>query len=89
MIKYLVTLEYRYNEKPNSLGGTYRSKIDTIGVFDEIEKAIINGNNILIELEKHFKLNQNYNRKSRLSEDKKLITNLGYLITPFDFFLKI
>ena len=89
MEKFLVTLEYRYKDSPNIFDSIYKEKINTIGVFENIKDAIASGNNVLIELEKHFKLNEHYNKKERLTEDKKLITNLGYLKTSFDFYLKI
>jgi hypothetical protein len=46
--------------------------------------------------EKHFKLNTSWNKKERFSKNggcfgypNRLITPLGYLQTPFDFYAKI
>ena len=89
MEKFLVTMEYTYRDVPDWSDTTYREKIDTVGVFDSIEEAIEEGNKVLIELEKHFELNPNYNRKYRLSKNNRLISNLPYLVTPFTFFLKL
>jgi len=91
MIKYLVTMEYRYSDAPDDFNCTYRNKEDTIIISDNIKEAIKEGNKVLIELEKNFKLNPNYNIKQRLGVGymKRLISNLGYINTPFTFFLKI
>ena len=91
MIKYLVTIEYRYNDIPNSFNCTYRNKIDTIIVSDSLDIAIEKSNNVLIELEKNFELNEHYNIKQRLGVGymKRSISNLGYINTPFTFFLSI
>jgi hypothetical protein len=44
-IKELVTLEFRYNDKPASYHhSSYRSKIITIGIFDTLEEAVNQGN---------------------------------------------
>ena len=89
MEKFLVTMEYRYKDAPDWSDSTYREKVDTIGVFNNIQEAIEEGNKVLIELEKHFEINPNYNRKDRLSKNNRLISNLAYLVTPFTFFLKV
>lgn len=53
-------------------------------------------NKVLERLEKQFKLNPNYNEKKRFSlqggpfnNPVRLITNLGYLKTPFEFYAQI
>ena len=89
MNKYLVTIEFRYSDVPDAWDSTHRSKKFTIGVYDSIEDAIVNGNKQLEIFEKHFKLNTAWNRKERFSKDNKLISDLAYLQTPFQFFAKI
>lgn len=96
MEKYLVTIEFRYNKAPKYERDTYCSETVTIGVFDDLKQACDNGNKQLEIFERHFKLNPNYNRKERLNPNQVgifknwlLVTNLGYLETPFDFFLKV
>ena len=86
MKEYLVTIEYRFNGEPDSFGSHYRSKIDTIGIFKDIKNAVIAGNGVLKQIEERFGL---YGSKSRLAENNKLISNLGYIETPFTFYLKI
>ena len=95
--KQLLTIEFRYSIKPKSDNDSmHKTKTVTIGVFDTFDEAIIEGNKQLEVLEKHFKLNTNWNRKDRFSKSggcfgsaKKLVTNLAYLQTPFDFYAKI
>ena len=93
MEKYLVTIEFRYSSPPtHEYSGTSRIKKVTIGVFDEIKIACIEGNKQLEILEKHFELNPNYNTKDRLKPNVNLgypIVANWYLKTPFEFFLKV
>lgn len=97
MTKELLTIEFRYHDSPKSDHDCdYKSKRITIGVYDTLEEAIVEGNKAMEVFEKHFKLNPNYNRKDRFSknggcfgEPKRLITALGYLQTQFDFYAKI
>jgi len=93
MEKYLVTIEFRYSSPPtHEYSGTSRIKKVTIGVFDEIKIACIEGNKQLEILEKHFELNPNRKIRDRLNPNSiggLLITDLGYLMTPFEFFLKV
>lgn len=97
MTKELVTIEFRYNDIPKGeYDSGYISKTITIGVFDTFEEAIIEGNKALEIFEKHFKLNIHWNKKERFSKNggcfgssKRLITNLAYLVTPFEFYAKI
>jgi len=95
MEKHLVTVEFRYtdNSKEES---DYKSKTVTIGVFDTFDSAIIEGNKALEVFEKHFKLNPNWNKKERFSKNggcfrtpNRLVTNLAYLQTPFEFYANI
>lgn len=97
MDKELLTIEFRYNDKPESVNFCgNKTKTITIGVFDTLSEAIIEGNKALEVFEKHFKLNTAWNKKERFSENggcfgssKRLITPLAYLQTPFDFYAKI
>jgi len=58
-------------------------------VFDNLQEAYNIGNETLKFLESKFPLNKAWNRKERLNDNKHLISELGYLETPFWFFLKI
>jgi hypothetical protein len=99
MTKELLTIEFRYNDIPKSdTDSKHRSKSKTItiGVFDTFEEAIAEGNKAMEVFEKHFELNPHYNKKERFSTNggcfgypKRLITALGYLQIPFEFYAKI
>ena len=101
MEKYLVRIEFRYSDAPETEDG-YTSKIKkvTIGVYDTFEDACQNGNNLLEVLESKFKLHQfpdgSKASKKRFSKNgsyfggkNTLVTNLAYLKTPFEFYATI
>lgn len=100
MEKYLVTIEFRYNNAPHFSDSTYHIKTVTIGVYDDFEDACKYGNELLVNLESKFKLHRfpdgRYANKERFSKTggcfgskRDLITDLAYLKTPFSFFAKI
>ena len=97
MIRELVTIEFNYMDVPkNEDFGGNKTKIITIGMFDTFEEAATEANKALEALETHFKLNPHYNLKERFSKTGgcfgypvRLITQLGYLETPFHFSVKI
>jgi len=95
MEKFLLTIEFRYNDSPEH-GGEFICKTITLGVFDTRDEANTTGNKAMEIFENHFKLNPNYNKKERFSNNggcfgspHDLITNLAYLQCPFSFFAKI
>ena len=48
MKKYLLTIEFRYSDAPKFEDGTtYQNKMVTIGVFDDYDTAVIEGNKAL------------------------------------------
>lgn len=94
MEKYLVGVEFRYNGKPDKIGCTTYSKTLTIGVYDSFDEAIDNGNKFLEYMETIFPLR--HSNKDRFGKNNgpfrsktTLVTNLGYLRTPFEFYAKI
>lgn len=101
MEKYLVRVEFRYSDAPETEDGiTSKNKMVTIGVYDTFEDACQNGNNLLEVLESKFELHQFPDgrkvSKGRFSKNggcfgskKTLITNSAYLKTPFEFYAKI
>ena len=97
MEKYLATIEFRYTDAPRIYEESSRAitKKITLGVFDTRDEANLIGNKALEVLESKFSLNPNYNIKERFSSNgglfgcpKSLISNLGYLLTPFSFYAK-
>ena len=101
MTKYLVTIEFRYEDAPkHEEGSEYRSDKITIGVYDDFDEACKNGNSLLENLESKFDLHVFPSgvkaAKERFSKNggcfgskNTLVTNLAYLKTPFQFFAKI
>lgn len=101
MEKYLVRIEFRYFDAPETEdGSTSKNKMVTIGVYDTFEDACQNGNNLLEALESKFELHQfpdgRKASKERFSKNggcfgskMTLVTNLAYLKTPFEFYAKI
>lgn len=101
MEKYLVKIEFRYSDAPETEdGSTSKNKMVTIGVYDTFEDACRNGNNLLEALESKFELHQfpdgSKASKKRFSKNggcfgskNTLVTNLAYLKTPFEFYAKI
>lgn len=97
--KYLVQLELRYRDAPDDNdedGLTQVNVVTTLGVFDDVNDAYKIGNECLEELENRFPLNKNWNKRYRLGANNgpfgyptHLISNLGYLITPFEFYLSV
>lgn len=95
MTKELVTIEFRYMDNTG-----YGNKKITVGVFDTLDEAIIEGNKVLEIFENKFKLHvfpKGYSAaKERFSKSggcfgsaNRLITNLAYLQTPFGFYAQI
>ena len=98
MEKYLVTIEFRYNDAPkyDDDSPQYINKTITLGVFDTRDEANLSGNKALEIFETHFKLNPHWNRKRRFSNNggcfgfpNDLVTHLAYLQAPFDFYAKV
>lgn len=102
MKKYLCTIEFRYTSKReySSGGNMHINKTITIGVYDTIEDAIIQGNKSLEVLENKFKLHSFSDGQNAIKERfskngapfggfRNLVTNLAYLKTPFSFYAKI
>ena len=97
MNKELLTIEFRYNDIPKGdYDSEHKSKTITIGVYDTLEEAIVAGNRCLELFEEYFKLNPHWNRKERFGKNNgcfgypnKLVTALGYLQAPFEFYANI
>jgi len=97
-MNYLTTINLRYHDapKPGNDNDQYIDKTITLGVFDTREEANEAGNKALEVFERYFKLNPNYNKRERFSSTgglwgspKDLISDLGYIKTPFAFYAKV
>jgi hypothetical protein len=101
MTKELVTIEFRYLDKPKGdWDSEHKSKTITIGVFDTLDEAIVEGNKVLELLESKFELHTfpdgRKANKDRFGKNngcfgypQRLVTDMAYLKTPFSFFAKI
>jgi len=101
MTKELVTMEFRYTDAPkDGYLGDHKTKTITIGVCDTLEEAIFKGNAAIEILESKFPLHKfpdgRSAQKERFSKNggcfgypNKLVTNMAYLTTPFEFYAKI
>lgn len=99
MKKYLVSIEFRYSDAPK--GGynfTRHNKTITIGVYDNFNQACVEGNKLLEVLESKFKPcvhgDGRIAPKQRFNTSTSylgfpLVSNGGYLKTPFEFYAKI
>lgn len=102
MEKYLLTIEFRYTIMPKDEDSSSDSKTKTItiGVYDDKDTAIKQGNNTLEVLESRYKIHTYPDGREAVKERfgknngcfgyaKNLVTNMAYLKTPFQFFAKI
>jgi hypothetical protein len=89
MKRYLVQIEFRYTRPRDRFGNTHACKTVCLGIADTLDGAIFCGNTGLVVLEGRFRLNPAYNTRQRFSKNELLITNLGYIKTPFEFYAQI
>lgn len=101
MTKELLQIEFRYLDAPKGeYDSEHKSKTVTIGIFDTFVEACEAGNNLMKELESRFALHTfpdgRQARKERFSKTGgpfgtplRLITNMAYLKTPFQFYATI
>lgn len=101
MEKFLVTIEFRYSDKPKGeYDCSFKGKTITIGVYDDFDEACVNSNKLLEKLESRFTIHTfpdgSEAKRGRLSKNggcfggkNILVTNLAYLRTPFEFYVKI
>lgn len=92
MVKELLTIEFRYHDKPKGEHDSeYKNKTITIGVFDTIEEAIIQGNRTLEILSKNFELrgNDKFKVKGLFGQPDRLVTNTCYPTKGIQYFAKI
>lgn len=91
--KYLVQIEFRYNDISTDEEIRHQTKISTIGIYDCFSDACKNGNNVLETMESKFKLHEfpdgRKAERERLYQKRRVISNLAYLETPFSFYLQV
>lgn len=101
MKKYLLKIEFRYKGVSKfEYDSQHKTKVVTLGVFEDLNIAHKKGNELMMQLESKFKLHTfpcgRVAKKERFSlnggafgRPVSLITNLAYLKTPFDFYVSI
>lgn len=100
--KYLVDISFKYNCAPNAIPKiSYNHKTITVGIFNNIEDAYKAGNKALKKLEKRFPINPIYKDKRYIKQNtfnkdggsmghpRHMVTEIGYLNTPFKFFAEV
>lgn len=90
--KELLTVEFRYNDKPADLDHCeYKSRTITIGVFDTLEEAIDMGNHTLDILSKVFEVRSDdkFKLNHLFGSPNRLVTNTCYSTREVQYFAKI
>lgn len=91
MEKKLLTIEFRYIDKPKGdYDCEYKSKKITIGIYDTLDEAIIEGNKVLDILSKSFEVRSDdkFQHNWLFGRPKDLVTNTCYK-DNIKFFAKI
>jgi len=92
MNKELLTIEFRYLDKPKSEHDCEcKNKTITIGIFDTLEEAISEGNKTLNVLSKTFEVRSDdkFKLNHLFGSPKRLVTNCCYPTKGIQFFAKI
>ena len=92
MTKELLTIEFRYNDKPKNVDcSEYKSKTITIGVYDTLEEAITEGNKALDVLSETFEVRADDKFKLHylFGSPKRLVTNCCYSTSGIQYFARI
>lgn len=89
MKKELLTVEFRYNDKPKDCAECrYVRKTVTIGIFDSLEEAVKAGNDTLRELSKAFEVRSNdvFKIQGLFGFPDRLVTNTCYPTKGVQYF---
>lgn len=92
MQKELLTIEFRYHDRPNPAGfGEWPDKTITIGVFDTLEEAVEEGNKTIKVLSKYFEVrpDDKFKMKFLFGAPKRLVTNTCYPTNGVQYFANI
>lgn len=92
MTKELLTIEFRYHDKPKSEAFSgCETKTITIGVFDTLEDAVVEGTKVVAELAKSFEVRHDdkFAIKGLFGLPNRLVTNCCYPTKGIQFFAKI
>lgn len=92
MTKELLIIEFRYHDKPKGdWDSGYKTKTITIGIFDTLEEAIVEGNKAISILAKKFDVrpDDKFMPKFLFGNPKLLVTNTCYSTNGIQYFAKI
>jgi hypothetical protein len=92
MTKELLTIEFRYHDKPKSeIFSVHTDKTITIGVYDTLEEAIAEGNKAIDILSKTFQVRSDdkFALKALFGQPQRLVTNCCYSTKGIQYFAKI
>lgn len=92
MQKELLTIEFRYNDRPSVIcPATSCKKIITIGIFDSLEEAVRAGNETLKTLSKHFQVRDDDRFKVHglFGNPDRIVTNTCYPTNGIVYFARI
>ena len=91
MQKELLTIEFRYHDKPDSIGSVYRERKITVGIFDTLEEAIEEGNRLLEILQKYFEVRSDdkFSKNFLFGTPRRLVSNCCYPTRGISYFAKI
>lgn len=90
--KELLTIEFRYIDEPMSEDFSgYKKKTITVGIFDTLEEAIIEGNKVLEVLGKTFEVREEdkFKLKCLFGSPNRLATNTCYPTKGVQYFANI
>ena len=92
MNKELLTIEFRYCDKPkNEDFSGHEKKTITIGIFDSLDEAISEGNKVLSILSEYFevRVDDRFELKYLFGTPRRLVTNTCYPTNGIQYFAKI
>ena len=92
MTKELLTIEFRYHDKPkNEAFSGHTDKTITIGIFDTLEEAIAEGNKCMDVIAKTFEVRSDdkFMLKYLFGNPNRLATNCCYPTKGIQYFAKI
>lgn len=90
--KELLTVEFRYYDKPKGeYDSEHKTKVVTIGVFDTLDEAIIEGNKVLGILSDKFQVREGdkFQLNHLFGSPNRLVTNSCYPTKGIQYFAKI
>ena len=92
MTKELVTIEFRYYDSPKCDGlSGYTERNIIIGIFDNIDEAIIAGNKAIDELAINFEVrpDDKFVKNYLYGRPKRVVTNCCYPTNDIQYFVEI